>query len=421
MRHLRWPRRLISVILLVFCFWGGCAAAPSPIPDHILLTWAADPRTTQTVAWRTDTSVDESWIRYYEFWADGAPPAQVFRKAAVTRVLETSTGNMNIHSITVTGLAPGKRYRYQVGHGETWSDLYSFSTASIDPKTVTFLIFGDSQSSDYRVWRNTLQQAYQAVPAAAFFINMGDLVDVGQDYEEWEAWFAATAGVTETLPIMPLTGNHECYTPERDFSQPQYFNEQFITPDNGPEGLKRQVYSFDYGDIHFVMLDTQAGEQREFIPDLLERQREWLMQDLAATTKKWKVVFAHRPLYGNKPNGVNENIRQAFAPIFDTHKVDLVFTAHDHVVARTLPIQNDAAVASPDFGTVYAATGRSGTKTYENVSAKEWNVFFYNPVEEPNYLVINGSNDVLKVKVVGLSGQLIDEWTIEKTMSRPDR
>ena len=74
MRHLRWPRRLISVILLVFCFWGGCAAAPSPIPDHILLTWAADPRTTQTVAWRTDTSVDESWIRYYEFWADGAPP-----------------------------------------------------------------------------------------------------------------------------------------------------------------------------------------------------------------------------------------------------------------------------------------------------------------------------------------------------------
>ena len=41
-------------------------------------------------------------------------------------------------------------------------------------------------------------------PGVAFFVSMGDLVDVGQDYDEWEAWFEASAGVLEILPIMPL-------------------------------------------------------------------------------------------------------------------------------------------------------------------------------------------------------------------------
>ena len=126
------------------------------------------------------------------------------------------------------------------------------------------------------------------------------------------------------------------------------------------------------------------------------------------------MAFVHRPLYGNKPNGVNENLRRALAPVFDEYKVDLVFTAHDHVIARTLPIADDAAVAPPEFGTVYAATGRSGTKTYDNVAAKDWNVFFYNPVEEPNYLLVKVNGNTLQVQAITASGAVVDEWSVEK-------
>lgn len=30
---------------------------------------------------------------------------------------------------------------------------------------------------------------------------------------------------------------------------------------NGPDGLKGQVYSYDYGDVHFVVLDSQEDEE----------------------------------------------------------------------------------------------------------------------------------------------------------------
>lgn len=414
MRRFRWPLRLTVIACLALYYCSGIAASISAVPDHVTLTWSGDPRNTQTITWRTDVSVAGGQLRFEEALGGETFALPGVRLTAETRILETANGEMNLHSATATGLKPGTRYRYQVGSGEAWSEVQQFTTAPQTAAPFSFLIFGDSQSLDYGVWWTSLQQAVQANPGAAFFVSMGDLVDVGQDYEEWEAWFEASAGVLEVLPIMPLTGNHECYTPERVFSQPRYFTAQFALPDNGPAGLKRQVYSFDYGDIHFVMLDSQAGEQREFIPDLLERQRQWLARDLATTDKKWKVAFIHRPLYGNKPNGVNENLRRTFAPVFDEYKVDLVFTAHDHVIARTLAIAGDAAVAPPEFGTVYAATGRSGTKTYDNVAAKDWNVFFYNPVEEPNYLLVKVSGNTLQVQAITVSGAVVDEWSVEK-------
>ena len=33
------------------------AHEPSPLPDRVVLTWEDDPATTQSVTWRTDTSV----------------------------------------------------------------------------------------------------------------------------------------------------------------------------------------------------------------------------------------------------------------------------------------------------------------------------------------------------------------------------
>lgn len=386
-------------------------AAASPVPDQVTLTWTQDPRTTQTITWRTDVSVGTGKVRY--FYAPQAVPRMRFALAE-TELAPSSGTDMNLHSATLTGLTPGQRYSYEVGDGDSWSEPRSFVTAPLNPGKFSFLVFGDSQSVDYGVWRTTVQQAYQANPEAAFFTNVGDLVDVGQDYAEWEAWFAAASEVIDKIPAMPLTGNHESYTPERRFSVPAFFTAQFKLPGNGPEELRGQVYSFDYGDVHFVMLDSQEGEQRRFVPEMLEKQKSWLSENLAATNRKWKVVFIHRPIYGNKPNGINENIRQTFAPVFDQQQVDLVFTAHDHVLARTVPLFGDEAAQVPVRGTVYMATGRSGTKTYSNVSAKTWNDFFYNPQEEPNYLRVTVEGDTLTVEAFAQNGVLIDGWSLKK-------
>ena len=407
---------LIGFALVCLC-WSAAlpvgAVAATERPDHITLTWTEAPQTTQTIRWRTDSNTAAAWLRLSP--AILRQTAEYREIAAQTRTWQTNTGPVNLHTVNLTGLKPDSVYSYQVGGGENWSRPQQFRTAPVGSSPFKFLIMGDSQSLDYGVWRTTLHKAATDHPDAAFFVAMGDLVDVGQDYAEWEAWFAAAAGVLETLPVMPIVGNHECYTPERRFSRPEYFSAQFALPRNGPTELSGQVYSFDYGDVHLVMLDSQAGEQAKLIPDLLAQQRQWLAADLAATDKRWKLVFMHRPIYGNKPDGIQENLRQAFEPLFEQYHVDAVFTAHDHVYALSGPFSNGATALPPDRGVRYVATGRTGTKTYKTVEAKSWNSVFINPVEQPMYLSVTVDGETMRVGAFAQNGDLLDSWELQKT------
>lgn len=393
----------VAALLVTTCLGIGLSGA-SATPDHIMLTWMEDVRTTQTISWRTADSVSVGRVRFAE--AIPSSPLDIASNSKVLEVagelLSTNRGDFMHYSITLTGLKPGTRYSYQVGNGQEWSRILSFTTVREKMESYKFLVFGDSQSINYNTWRQTLLAACQAHPDAIFFMNAGDLVDVGQEYGQWHAWFTASEDVIDAIPVMPVAGNHESYTPYRSFSKPTYFTAQFRVPQNGPEGLAGQVYSFNVGNVHFVALDTQAGEQARFMSDLLERQGAWLEEDLRKSDKQWKIVLMHRPVFNNRTYVDNPNVQQIFAPIFEKYRVNIVFSGHDHVVAR----------ARPNGGTVYAATGRSGSKTYSDVEAKDYNTFFFNPVAEPNYMVVQVTPEKLTVAAVGRSGTLIDSWEI---------
>ena len=98
-------------------------------------------------------------------------------------------------------------------------------------------------------------------------------------------------------------------------------------------------------------------------------------------------------------------------PIFEEFNVDVVFTAHDHVCARTPAMR---AGLLTDDGVIYATTGRSGTKVYQTVIKKEWNSTFLNPLDEPTYSMISVNEKKFTVKVLSQSGKLIDKWDIDK-------
>jgi len=429
MRHTSKRYWLVLLVVLSATAWhyfGGAGVsfpvAQGAVPEHITLTWQEDPRTTQTITWRAGTGNEAGRVEYGEGDALGRLPGKPMFARAEAERLATNLGEVNIYSVTLRGLKQGTRYAYRVGTDAGWSEPSSFSTADEPGKGGKFLVFGDSQSVHYDAWRRTLHNAVQANPGAAFFINVGDLVDVGQDYRQWEGWFKAAAGVVDRIPAMPVTGNHEYYTPERRFSMPVLFTAQFKLPHNGPAALRGQAYSFDYGDVHFVMLDTQAGEAAAFASGTLELQRDWLERDLARTDKRWKVAVMHRSPYDNRSG--NERVRATLAPVLERNLVDVVFTGHDHVYARTFSIQNGAIMAEGAKGTIYVAAGRSGTKTYGDPQANRWNEFFYNPLEEANYIVVTMHGDSLAIQVFKQSGDLVDSWRIEKaaigpTMKKP--
>jgi predicted phosphodiesterase len=68
------------------------------------------------------------------------------------------------------------------------------------------------------------------------------------------------------------------------------------------------------------------------------RQVEWLEKELGSSGSDWKIGFFHHPLYssGDK-HGPNEILRDQIEPLFVKHKVNVVFTGHEHFYERVKP------------------------------------------------------------------------------------
>ena len=414
----------LSALISIFVLFGlsyslavndrNSASGATPFPDHITLTWTADPATTMTVTWRTDTTVTSGLV---QFQGGEVLSSSVQQTEAIARDFTTDLGRMRLFTATLAGLSPNTKYAYRVGDEDHWSSTNHFSTADPKSRSFKFLIFGDSQSSvkvesPYAAWAITIQNAYEANPDAKFMVHVGDLVDYGQIYSHWNAWFDATSGVIDSIPIMPMAGNHECYG-SRDTWRPAYWSEQFPLPPNGPEGLKNQVYSYDYGPVHFVVLDSQQFEQKLY-GDILAPQKEWLRADLAASEATWKIAFFHKPPYEIKLDRPNEEIRAAFCPVLERYHVDLVFNGHDHAVSRTYPIRDGSLVKTPSMGTIYYIVGRSGDKTYHDVAKTAWNSFFYNPEDQPIYFVVEVDDCKITIQTVKQDGTLVDSFFVDK-------
>ncbi len=98
----------------------------------------------------------------------------------------TDDGTENLQYLgRLDNLTPETDYEYRLVSEKNASDWHSLKTARAD--AFKCLIFPDSQSSDYSDWENLAQTAAKLNPDAAFFINMGDIVDNGEDHTQWQA------------------------------------------------------------------------------------------------------------------------------------------------------------------------------------------------------------------------------------------
>ena len=395
--------------IYAFPFLDNTSTAPPSLPDspqYIRQTITADSTTSRTITWHT---IPTDTIQSIEYKIANAEEA--FSLEATTKVLATDLGESYLHSITLNNLIPSTTYLYRVGTPNAFSAWYSFTTASTENPSFHALIFPDSQSSDYTVWENTVNAAALDCPMTDFFINMGDLVDNGSSFYQWQAWFNGAKTILPLIPFAPIEGNHEAYSLDWKFTTPDLYLSLFDLPQNGAPNLAGQTYSFDYGDAHFVVLDSQAEELNAYQPNLIANQLPWLAQDLQMTKKKWKIILIHRNLF-SYPDTENLNeLGKAFMPIFDRYHVDLVFTAHIHSYGRTKPLYQ--GLPAPK-GTVYISTGRAGDKPWEKSLQKPVEVVFDNALAQPNYLSLTVDANQLNVKAIRQDYSLIDEFTLQK-------
>ena len=97
------------------------AHAPSVLPDRVVLTWNDNTTSTQSVTWRTDTSVLSSKAEIAKANANGRALKTTDYKAKTT-FFESDINKAHYHNVTFKNLEPNTLYAYRVGDGENWTE-----------------------------------------------------------------------------------------------------------------------------------------------------------------------------------------------------------------------------------------------------------------------------------------------------------
>ena len=376
----------------------------------------ADNSTRRNIMWKSAESLANPRVRVYSKGAGTQIPERLI--AAKEDFFTDDGEEIKQYSVLLEDLFPGTEYEFAIETDDETSKPYSFSTASREKESFTMLIFPDSQSSDYADWRKVAHSAIEAHPTAEIFTNMGDLVDNGEDSSQWRAWFGAVEPVMNNLLFVPVMGNHECYDLKWQERLPEAYLHYFQVPDNGSASFDRYYYSFDYGPVHFVVLNTVEQEIRNFKTGLMEEQIAWLRKDLAGTKKTWKIVLMHRDVLQyriarmpERKEGFSEE-GEIFMPIFEEYGVDIVFTAHLHTYRNRGHILRGNHNAQ---GPLYILTGVAGNVRYDNL----WTDHALDMVVAPqpetdNYLTMQVSGRRINIVCYLPDGTKLDEIAVNK-------
>jgi hypothetical protein len=311
----------------------------------------------------------------------------------------------------LTGLAAATRYTYDIlmGGVDATPGQDAFKTAPRDGTgTVRFIAFGDSGVGSSA---QTQLAARMSADTFDLALHTGDVsygnanMVGGADYTQYDNWLFGVYPWMRSRPLYPSIGNHD---DEIGFAQP--YRDVFVLPENGattkyPDNAER-FYSFDYGPVHFVALDTEHA----FI-DTARRQAQlaWLDADLAATTQPWRVVYFHRPPYSSgAEHGSSLDVRQAFAPIFERRGVNLVLNGHDHDFERSKPWREFVTTGKP---VTYVVTGGGGAPVYP-VGTSAWTAA---AASANHYTRITaGTGCVMTVEAVRIDGVVFDQASIDR-------
>lgn len=373
-----------------------------------------DNETTRQIMWQSDMPLANPQIKLHAKnggYFEGTYTAQ--------EDFFTDDGdNIKQYSVLLDRLEPNREYEFTIETADRTSKAYSFRTSEGKQEKFTMLIFPDSQSSDYADWRNVAQSAIKRHPQAEIFANMGDLVDNGEDSSQWRAWFGALDGLLDKMLFVPVMGNHECYDRNWQERLPEAYLHYFQVPANGSSEFNRYYYSFDYGQVHFVVLNTMEHEIKDFKPGLMDEQIEWLRKDLALSFQPWKIVLMHRDVLQyrisrrpERKEGFSDE-GEVFMPIFEQYGVDIVFTAHLHTYrnrGHILQGQHNAR------GPLYILTGVAGNVRYDNLwTDHALDVVVAPQPETDNYLTMEVDGGKIKISCYLPDGTRLDEISVTK-------
>ena len=377
------------------------------------------------IVWRTDSPTD-SVVNY------GISSGSLNQS-----VVDPSVGTR--HEIKLLGLNPSTRYYYSIGtSSETLAQgpQYFFETSPTLGARVPIRIWalGDAgfANADQTAVRDAMINEVSQSGDIDLWLMLGDNAYFdGTDLEFQAAVFNMYPSFLRNRSLWLTMGNHDGHTADSATQTGPYYD-IFVLPENAqagglPSGTEA-YYSFDYGNIHFICLDSYDSPRGINDPMLT-----WAAQDAIATDQDWIIAFWHHPPYSKNTdsdlNIISIDMRENALPILEAAGVDLVLTGHSHSYERSFFINgaydtpttaagyildggdgrvdgDGAYIKSGNVGTVYSVVGSSGSVEIEG------------PM---NHILMDVSFPSLGSAVIDVNTDRLDFFFLDSNGNKTDR
>ncbi len=346
-----------------------------------------------TVVWKTPLPSD-AVVEY------GTTP-DFGRTATAPELTET-------HALTLQELIADTTYHYRIrsraGESEATSTTATFRTLK-HSGPISFAVFGDSGTGSLQQ-HLIAEQIRKAQPDLVLhtgdivypFFTTNSMVDL--------RCFSVYQPHMKSAPYFFAVGNHDLYAGDAGFLN------AFYLPTNSVTGTEH-FYSFDHGDAHFVVLLQPYASQYLLTPDDPIRQYEWLVKDLARTTKPWKFVFMHVPMITSGAHRFDDlarfgtpdsvDIRNTLLPVLSKYGVQMVFAGHDHNYERFNPVQGVHSVVTGGGG-----IGLRHLAVLDTASSQFMLTHHFTK------LVVD--SDQLRFEAINTEGEVFDSMVIQRTV-----
>ncbi|KZN32712.1 hypothetical protein N474_24330 [Pseudoalteromonas luteoviolacea CPMOR-2] len=257
------------------------------------------------------------------------------------------------HEVTIDNLDPNEKYFYaiydeqQLLSGKDQNTFFKTAPVKGSKEKIRIWVLGDPgragtdpDTNAQKIVRDGYLK-FAANQAPDFWMMLGDnAYDDGTIIEYDNAVFNQYPNLLKQSPLWPIMGNHDNRSADVN-TQTGGFYDLFTLPTNGQAGgvpsSHEAYYSFDYGNVHVVVLNSSDKEHYKESSAMLE----WLKQDLAANSSEWLIATFHHPVYGKSGHDSDEAenmiyMRERFLPILEQYGVDLVMAGHNHFYTRSV-------------------------------------------------------------------------------------
>ncbi len=302
--------------------------------------------TEATVVWVTDTNALS--------WVEVAPDDGThFYYKERPRFYQTRFGKRTIgtlHEVRITGLEPGKQYRYAVASKEVLAQkgprihygnvastnvyrkgAHTIPTLNPAKEEIEFVVMNDVHSKIDKM-EAYLTHCFQKEKTDMVFFN-GDMVsDIPNEQVLFDGFLdTAVKHFASNTPFYYVRGNHE--TRGKGALK---FMSYFPTPTAKP------YYTINHGNTFFIVLDGGEDKPDSHIEyyetaaydDYRKEEAEWLkevVESEACRNAKYRVVLLHMPtILGNKFWHGARHATECFIPILNKANITVMLCGHTH-------------------------------------------------------------------------------------------